>query len=256
MKRAAIYTRVSTEDQAENGVSLENQSERIREYCSYKNLEIVVEIEDAGVSGGLNKSREGFMKLLDLAENGQIDCIVFYSLERLSRDMLTMLTLERLFEDHNVELHTVDGQVDTSTPDGFMQFAMKSFLGEMERRQIKYRTKKAMQHKKQNGHVTGAVCYGYTEKIVSINGREKPLRVLQLYEPEQEIIRSVNTMYQTGKRLSQIVCSLNSNGITTREGKGWTPQQVKRLIPGYENCFKKSKTRISVAARAFIEAIA
>jgi DNA invertase Pin-like site-specific DNA recombinase len=49
--------------------------------------------------------------------------------------MLTFLCLERLLDEYNVELHMVDGEIDTSTPDGFMGFAMKAFLGEMERRQ-------------------------------------------------------------------------------------------------------------------------
>ena len=75
--------------------------------------------------------------------------------------MLTLLALERYLNEHDVELHTVEGQVDTSTPDGFMNFAMKAFLGEMERRQVKYRTKKALQHKKAHGEVVGAVPFGY-----------------------------------------------------------------------------------------------
>jgi site-specific DNA recombinase len=256
MKRAISYIRVSTEDQAENGVSLDNQAERIRAYCNYKGFDVVAEIEDAGISGGVNKARGGFIQLLNLVESGKADVIVLYSLERLSRDMLTLLALERLLDEYIVELHTVDGQIDTSTPDGFMSFAMKAFMGEMERRQVKYRTRKAMEHKKRNGHLTGAVCYGYSEKSVEVPGRDKPLKVLEPYEPEQQVIRMVNALYLDGKRLVEIVAHLNSDGILTREQKPWTPQQVKRLISRYESCFKKTKTRISAATRQFIEAIA
>lgn len=256
MKKAISYTRVSTDTQAENGVSLENQAERIRGYCQYKGFEIVSEIVDAGISGGINKAREGFIRLLDLVESGQVNVIVLYSLERLSRDMLTLLALERLLNEHETELHTIEGQVDTSTPSGWMSFAMASFMGEIERRQVKYRTKKAMQHKKNNGHLVGSVCYGYLEKIKESLGREKPLKILEPYEPEQEIIRMVNSLYDSGLKLSQIVTHLNTDGKRTREGKPWKPQQVKRLIESYQGCFKKSKTRINTATRAFIEAIA
>jgi site-specific DNA recombinase len=256
MKRAIAYTRVSTEDQAKHGISLENQTERIRAYCQYKGFDVVAEIEDAGISGGVNKGREGFIQLLNLVESGKADVIVLYSLERLSRDMLTLLALERLLDEYTVELHTVDGQIDTSTPSGWMTFAMHAFTGELERRNIKHRTKRAMEHKKSNGHLTGAVCYGYSEKSVDVPGRDKPLKVLEPYEPEQAVIDIVNSMYQDGSRLVEIVAHLNSEGILTREHKPWTPQQVKRLISGYEGCFKKRRTRISAATRHFIEAIA
>jgi site-specific DNA recombinase len=96
-----------------------------------------------------------------MIETGDVDVIVLYSLERISRDMLTLLALKRLLDERGVELHTVEGMIDTATPDGFMSFVMKSFLGEMERRQVKYRTKKAMEYKKSQGAVVGSIPFGY-----------------------------------------------------------------------------------------------
>jgi len=240
------YRRVSTEDQVKNGISLENQAERIRQYCDYRGINLVVEIEDAGISGGVNKARGGFIDLLNHVEQGSIDVIVLYSLERLSRDMLTLLALERLLDEHDVELHTVEGQIDTSSPDGWMSFAMKAFLGEMERRQVKYRTKKAMQHKKAHGQIVGSVPYGY----------ERQGNDLVPVLSEQAVIKTSNTMYQAGTKLVGIVERLNTQGTLTREGKPWTPTQVRRLIDSYSNAFKKAKTKLSTATRQFIEAIA
>ncbi len=243
---AVSYTRVSTDAQVKEGVSLENQAERIRSYCQYKGFSLVAEIEDAGISGGINKARVGFVELLDLVEAGGVEVIVLYSLERLSRDMLTLLALERLLEEHEIELHTVEGQVDTSTPDGFMNFAMKAFLGEMERRQIKFRTRRAMEYKKNQGQVVGSVPYGYQRKGNDL------IPDLQ----EQTVVKEVNTLYQSGSRLVEIVNHFNGKGIGTRDGKPWTSQQIKRLIQGYRNTFKKSQTKVAAAARAFIEAVA
>src|SRR5271157_3218187 len=240
------YRRVSTEDQAKNGGSLKNQAERIRQYCDYRGINLVGEIEDSGISGGVNKAREGFIDLLNRVEHGGIDVIVLYSLERLSRDMLTLLALERLLDEYDVELHTVEGQIDTSSPDGWMSFAMKAFLGEMERRQVKYRTRKAMEHKKARGQVVGQVPYGWRR-----NGQQ-----LEAEEGEQKVIEIVNGMYHRGKRLSDIVINLAAAGILTREKKGWKPQQIKRLIDGYQDAFKKTQTKLSTATRQFIEAIA
>ncbi len=243
---AVSYTRVSTDAQVKEGVSLENQAERIRSYCHYKGFSLLAEIEDAGISGGINKARVGFVGLLDLVEAGGVEIIVLYSLERLSRDMLTLLALERLLDEHNVELHTVEGQIDTSSPDGFMSFAMKAFLGEMERRQVKWRTKKAMQHKKDHGQVVGSVPFGYR--------REGNDLIPDL--EEQAVIKQVNTMYQSANRLVDIVSSLNAQGMTTREGNPWRPEQVKRLIDSYSVKFKKAETKVGTAVRTFIEAIA
>jgi site-specific DNA recombinase len=145
------YVRVSTEEQAKDGVSLDNQKDKIRNYCQHKGLELLQIIEDAGISGGKNKARAGFVELLDRIESNQIGAVILYSLERLFRDMLTLLALERLLDEKDLELHTVEGQVDTGNPDGWLNFAMKVFLGEMERRQVKYRTKKAMEFKKAPG---------------------------------------------------------------------------------------------------------
>ena len=94
-------------------------------------------------------------------ESGEAEALVLYSLERLSRDMLTLLALERLLDEYDIELHTVEGEVNTNTPDGFVNFAMKAFLGEIEWRQVKYRTKKAMEFKKAQGSIVGSVPYGY-----------------------------------------------------------------------------------------------
>jgi site-specific DNA recombinase len=247
MKKVCSYIRVSTEQQAEHGVSLENQSARIRAYCEFRGYQIVEEIRDEGISGGKNKGRCGFMDLLDRVEQNGIDCVVLYSLERISRDMLTLLSLERLFHEFGVEIETVDdGGLDTSTPDKWIAFAMKCVLSEHERRQVQYRTKRALEHKRANGQVTGRIPFGFQregDNLVPV-------------ESEQTVIQRVNQIYTEGKRLKDIVCDLNSSGYRTRTGGEWKPHLVSRLIEGYEGSFKKGKSAIGDAIRQFIEAIA
>jgi len=244
--RAIAYVRCSTEGQATEGVSLQNQADRIRAYAEYRGLTIVDQIEDAGISGGKNKARAGFLMLLDRIQEGDIDVLILYSLDRLSRDMLTMLALERLLNDYDVQLHTVEGAVDTSNPDGWLNFAMKALLSEHERRQVKHRTRRALQYKKRNGEVVGSIPYGFTRE----GGQLVPV------PSEQDIMQEANRLYQEGCRLGGIVVRLNEQGHTTRSGRPWTPQQVKRLIGAYECTFKKGVTRIGEATRKFIEAVA
>jgi site-specific DNA recombinase len=244
--KATGYVRVSTEDQAKEGASLDNQKDRIRAYCQYKGVELVGTIEDTGISGGIHKAREGFISLLNHIEQGGPDIIILYSLERLSRDMLTLLAIERLVDEYGIELHTIEGQVDTSTPDGFMNFAMKAFLGEMERRQVKHRTKEALEYKKGKGEVVGNMAYGYQRKgknlVPDLN--------------EQAIIKTVNDFYSQGYRLVDIVGKLNNRGKRTRAGNPWKASQVRNLIVNYRGKFKKTQTKVSDATRQFIETIA
>lgn len=244
-KIALAYTRVSTRQQAEDGVSLKTQTERIESYCDYKGFVLEDIIEDSGISGSKNRTRSGFVDLLDQIQSNEYNALVLFDLSRLSRDMLTLLALERLLDEQEMELHTIEGQIDTSTPDGFMNFAMKSFLGEMERRQVKYRTRKAMQFKKSQGNVVGSIPFGYR--------RDDDMLVLN--PEEQRIVKLVNKWYSADLHLAQIVDRLRKKGLNSRSGKPFTSQQVKRMITGYENKWRKGNGKIKKNIRRFVMAI-
>jgi len=244
--KAIGYIRVSTDEQAREGISLDNQRAKIEAYCEYKGFTLVGIIEDAGISGGKNKARPGFIEVLNRIESGEVETLVLYSLERLSRDMLTLLALERLLDEHDIELHTVEGEVNTSTPDGFVNFAMKAFLGEMERRQVKYRTKKVMEFKKAQGSIVGSVPYGY----------RRLQNQLEPEEGEQKVIAQAKSLYGASYSLSEICRRLTKQGHMTRNGKPFTVEQVKRILPDYEQTFSHANTKLSQNIRGFIEAIA
>ncbi len=239
------YVRVSTEQQAKEGVSIDNRIERIKSYCDYKGYEFTEVIKDEGISGGKNREREGFVNILNRIEQNGCDAIVLYSLERISRDMLTLLCLERLLNEYDVELHTIEGEIDTSTPDGYMSFAMRAFLGEMERRQVKYRTKKAMEYKKQRGEVVGSIPYGFARE-----GKD-----LIPVEKEQEIIRIINQLYKQGKGIAAIARKLTKLNYKTRRNKEFSALQVRRIIRGYQPVYNHNG-RKAREIRKFILSVA
>ena len=244
--RAVAYLRCSTAGQAENGVSLDVQRERIEEYCRYKALEIVETIVDEGVSGGVNANRNGFVQLLDRIDDNGIQAVVLYSLERLSRDMLTLLALERYLEENDVELHTVEGLIGTETPDGFMAFAIRAFSGEIERRQVKYRTRRALQHMKAQGQVVGRVPYGW---------RREGNQLVEV-PAEQGVIALANRLYRKGLKLAEVVRRIAKTGYRSRSGRPFTAQQVKRMIEGYVDTRAKKRSRLGKEIRDFVLAIA
>lgn len=244
--KAIGYIRVSTDKQAQDGVSLDNQRQQIENYCRYKGIVLVQIVEDAGISGGKNAAREGFCALLDTVESREVNALVIYSLERLSRDMLTLLSFERLLSEYDLELHTVQGAVDTSTPQGWMSFAMNAFMGEMERRQVKYRTKAAMQYKKSQSAVVGSVPYGFS----------RDGEMLIENSEEQAVIARVNTMYTNGLKLADIARSLAASGIMTRTGKPFDHAQIKRIIKGYECSYHHAQSEIGGMIREFLLKVA
>lgn len=253
MKKTIGYVRVSTDKQVTDGVSLDTQAERIKAYCEFKGLELVDIIHDDGISGGVNRARVGFNELLDRIEAGNVSALVLFSLERLSRDMLTLLSLERLLSEYDVELHTVDGAVDTSTPDGFLNFGMKAFLAEFERRQVKYRTKANMQHLKGTGRLVGAVPYGFKAVTEIVNGKD--VKTLVPDSEEQSIIETVNEYAAAGGTLTEIIHTLTAQGARARNGKPFTAMQIKRMIRDYQDKWTARTNPIGNTIRGFLSAI-
>jgi site-specific DNA recombinase len=243
--KAVAYLRCSTQKQAE-ALSIEVQRDRIDQYCKLKNIEVIDTIVDEGISGGVNASREGFVRLLGRIEENGIEAVVLYSLERLSRDMLTLLALERFLDEYDIELHTVEGQVSVDSPDGFLSFAMRAFLGEMERRQVKYRTKRAMEHKKAAGQVVGSVPYGY---------RRDGDNLIEVPE-EQAVIKLANRHYQKGMSLAEVVRRVHKAGHRTRSGRPFRAQQILRLLDGYIPSRPRKRSKLGDEIKRFVLAVA
>ena len=104
---------------------------------------------------------------------------------RIVKKIFSALGVFKTCHDSKIELHTVEAEIDTSTPDGSVSLAIRSFPGEMERRQVRHRTKNAMEYKKEKGEVVGQVHWEYK--------REK--RNLIIDEKEQEVTKVVNGLY-------------------------------------------------------------
>jgi site-specific DNA recombinase len=244
--KALGYIRCSTDKQATEGVSLQNQRQRIEEYARFKCIELMEIIEDSGISGGTNQ-RDGFMALLDRITTGDVECVILYSLERVSRDLLTGLAFEKYLNEYGVQLHTADGaMVDCSTMDGYSAFVLKMLFAEIERRQIRERTRKALEYKRLNGKVSGTVPYGLERQGDDVVPQEA----------EQKVIAQVRKMYSGGMKVSAIQRELTQKKITTRTGKPWQAVQIQRLLDDYQGVYAKQKSRSGEVIKSFILEIA
>jgi site-specific DNA recombinase len=219
MNKAIGYIRVSTDEQVKEGVSLENQEQKIRDYCKLKDFEILEIVQDAGISAK-NLRRPGVQKVLEMAQNKMIDAVVVYKLDRIFRSTVDALETTKQFDKWNVSFHSIKEALDTKSAMGKFFFTLTAALAEMEREIIGERTRDVLQRKKANGEVYGHVPFGFKK----FKGK------LLNNDAEQKVVQTVLGMQEQGLNLSQISRELNRAGFKTKKGNQWYPQTVKNVI--------------------------
>ena len=154
------YVRVSTEEQAREGVSLEAQKYRITAWTEALDGELLFIAEDAGISGKLIRNREGLREAIEAAciEKAALG---IYSLSRLSRSTRDTLMLADKLDKAGADLVSLSERIDTTTAAGKMVLRMLAVLNEIERDQISERTSAILQHKKAKGEVYSPIPCGF-----------------------------------------------------------------------------------------------
>ena len=162
-KRAVIYTRVSTKEQGDSGLSLSKQEDQCRMWCEGKGYTIVDVQSD--VLTGSNLERPGLQNLLFKAQNHEFDILVSTKLDRISRRLLDFLTLLETFEKESLSIAAVLDPYDDSTPTGRLIRGILLLFAEFERDNGRERTQLAMDKKAEKGEVRGGVPQlGYDKK--------------------------------------------------------------------------------------------
>jgi len=196
-RRACGYTRVSTEEQVK-GVSLYAQAEQIRRYCELYSLNLAEVLVDEGVSGK-STDRPALRKLMGRVEQGVVDAVVVYRLDRLSRDTVDSLLIQRRFIDLGVKLCSTTEELGTGTADDEFRFTINAAVSQLERKKIAERTKMALDHKRERGEWLGAVPFGWR--------REGNRLALDL--DQQKTIEKMRRMRRQGKSERAIAVRLD-----------------------------------------------
>lgn len=222
MTKAALYIRVSSSQQAEEGVSLEAQERALRLYAEREGFDLVDVVVDAGVSASIPLAkREGGKRLLEMVRKGQVQTIIATKLDRVWRSAADALASVETWTKKGVGLVLLDlgGQVlDTKTPMGKLMLTMMAGFAEAERALIAERTRTALQHKKAKGErVSGKAPLGFRFEqdgsLVEDHG-------------EQEVIRKVHSLRAKGFSWSKIADGLNKAGVPCRGAK-WFAQSLR-----------------------------
>jgi site-specific DNA recombinase len=218
-KRAWGYARVSTEEQAVHGVSLEAQTEKIRGWCLANGYELADVLIDRGLSGGRFDNRPALKEALRNVDRG--DSLVFYSLSRLARSVRDTLMIADTLEKRGADMVSLSEKIDTTTSAGTLLFRMLAVLSEFERDLISERTAMAMAQLRSAGRYLGGLePYGFR----SIDG------VLHVAPEEAQVIRLIHELGAQGCSLRSISRQLLLQGITTRPGKAFHPSQIARIL--------------------------
>ena len=222
-RRIAIYTRVSTDEQAVEGVSLEAQADRCAMWAELHGATVVETITDAGVSGKTLR-RAGIDRLHELVEAGTVDTVVVTELSRLTRSARDFANVVAELTESDVSVVSIDNGLDTSDMCGRLVAGILSYVNAFEREQIGQRTRAALAQVKAEGRHIGRPPVGYTSE----GGILKPA------DPERiELARRVAAMKADGRSLRSIAEALNGEGIATgsgRSGSRWHASSVSRLL--------------------------
>jgi site-specific DNA recombinase len=224
------YTRVSTTDQAVDGISLLAQRAQIGAYCRLHGLRLERVYVDEGLSAKNTTGRPAAQQVIARIRSGDIDGLVICALDRFVRSTRDAIDLADLCRNKGVGLHSIKERLDTTSALGGFFYTLLAALGELERKQIGERTAAALQHLRRCGRkIGGAAPYGFKVEIRQHHGQRKPWLVRD--RRERAVIRLVKRLHAEGASLRSIAAELADRQIVTKSGTmNWHPEVVKTLV--------------------------
>lgn len=200
------YTRVSTSEQATDGVSLRVQAEKIGAYSVVKDWTILELIQDEGQSAK-SLARPGLQRLLSLVDAGQVDVVIIHKLDRLTRSVADLDKLMKLFERKGVALVSLQESLDATTATGRLMMNLLASVSQWEREVIGERTKDAMQHLKAQG-----------------------ARYCHAVFTDADTVALMQDYRQGGLSYQAIAAQLNAADIPSTLGGQWLANTVRRIL--------------------------
>lgn len=230
------YIRVSTTMQAEEGVSLDTQTNKIEEYCKFKGYVLVHVYSDAGLSGG-NANRPALITLLDVIKKDNY--LIVADLSRLSRNNSDAVRIHDKLREKGCKLVSLNPDIDFSTPTGEMMYNVLMSMYQLERRQIAERVSANMQMLKKQGKLRSRPTYGWI-----FVGKDKAFEEVP---DQQEVIKIIIQLYEDGVSMRSIAEYLNREGhnkTLRTEGGIWYGEQVKSVLRVQGFQFKNREKKV------------
>lgn len=214
--KVALYIRVSTDMQAEDGFSIEGQRQRLTNFAISQDWTIFDEYIDDGYSAK-DLERPDMQRLLRDMENGKFEVVLVYKLDRLTRSVGDLHALLKTFDKHEVKFKSATEIFETTTAMGRFFITLVGAMAEWERGTISERVRFGVEQMVREGRRPGGILpYGYTKDEIVV-------------PEERTIIREARRLYHTGLGYKSIAMRLNSKGLL-RRGKEWTSATVSYTL--------------------------
>lgn len=217
--KVALYIRVSTQEQAKEGISLAAQENLLREYCRLFNYEIFKVYVDDGYSAK-NMNRPALKYLIEDVKNRKFNSVIVWKLSRISRNVVDLLMLLREFEQYNVQFISYSEQFDTNTPVGKLLITVLASVAEFERETISDNVKTALSYRANLGKPTATQVLGYLRK-------DQKLIVIQ---SEADLVRHIFSEYLDCFNYSEVARRINAKGYSGKRGKKFKANQIRTII--------------------------
>ena len=230
-KRIAIYCRVSTIEQAEEGYSIDEQKRLLIEWCRKMDYIVTKCYSDRGISGKAINNRPALKELLKDAENKEFDMVLVWKINRISRKLTHVLEIAETLEMNNIAFKSYSEEFDNSTPSGKMQFQMMALVGEFERGTIAQNVKMGMCAKAKAGEWCGGQVLGYDlVPVEKQQGAKRTKTVLTINEREADSVRFIFNEYASGKGYKAITNQLNKLGYKTKKGNNFSVGSIRDIL--------------------------
>ena len=216
MGTAAIYIRVSTKDQAEEGYSLSAQERTLVDYCKSKHLEVYKVYADEGISGKDIKHRPAMMQLLSDASDNRFDMILIWKLTRFSRRLSDLISVCERLDAAGITLVSYSEAFDSLTPAGRMIRSMLGTVAQFEREVISENVSAAMLERAQQGKRTCNELLGY-----DLCGKDS----FRINDDEREYVNFCFSAYLIRKNLTEVAQMARERGYRGKRGgipTAWT----------------------------------
>jgi len=224
----AIYARVSTEEQAQEGFSIRAQQQKLKEYANVKDWSVYDIYLDEGISGKNLTERPAITRMIADIKAGHVKNVLVFKIDRLTRSTADLVYLIDLFKERDCAFNSLMESIDTSTASGRMFIKIIGIFAEFERENIAERTRVGFERRAREGYTTAAkfASYGYD--------RAKGQKIQTINVNEAENVRMIFDMYvNQGMSLSGIAKSLNLREIPTKNNSFWTSATVRAVL---RNC--------------------
>lgn len=228
--RVAIYARVSTEEQAEHGYSIEAQINSLSEYVYQAGNELVDKYVDAGISGKSVKGRLALAKMLQDARDRRFDLVLVWKINRLARNQLDLLRIIEELRTCGVAFRSYSENFETETPMGRFALQMMGAVGELERNTIVENVRLGMKQRAREGKWNGGAVLGYRTEAVPNASKRHQESSLIVVPDEADTVRHIFEMYASGLGLKAIANHLNKEGFRTKRGNMFSINGIRDIL--------------------------